>query len=61
VELITSLHAFADYTRAWQEADEAPAGAVAIHRRLHGDVTHARRQLESALDALVEAEGLLAG
>ena len=61
VELITRLNAFAEYTLAWQEADEAPAGAVALHERIHGDVTHARAQLEAALEAMADAEELLAG
>lgn len=61
VELITRLNAFADYTLAWQGADEAPAGAVAVHERIHSDVTHARAQLESALEALADADELLSG
>lgn len=59
VELITRLNAFADYTLAWQGADEAPAGAVAVHERVYSDVTQARAQLESALEALADAEELL--
>ena len=59
VELITRLNAFADYSLAWQVADEAPAGAVALHARVHGDVTQARAQLEYALEALAGAEELL--
>ena len=59
VELITKLNAFADYSLAWQGADEAPAGAAALHERVHGDVTQARAQLEYALEALADAEKLL--
>ena len=59
VELITRLNAFADYSLAWQGADEAPAGAAALHERIYSDVTQARAQLESALEALAAAEELL--
>ena len=61
VELITRLNAFADYSLAWQGADEAPAGAAALHARVHGEVTQARAQLEYALEALADAEELLPG
>ncbi len=61
VELITRLNAFAEYTLAWKDADEAPAGAAALHERIHGDVTHARAQLEAALEALADAQELLVG
>ena len=61
VDLITRLNAFAEYTLAWQEADEAPAGAVALHQRIGNEVTHARAQLEAALEAMAEAEELLEG
>ncbi len=61
VELITRLNAFAEYTLAWKDADEAPVGTTALHERIHGDVTQARAQLEAALEALTDAEELLAG
>ena len=61
VDLITRLNAFADYTLAWRNADEAPAGTAALHERIHGDVTHARANLEAALEALAGADDLLAG
>ena len=59
VELITRLNAFADYSLAWQGADEAPAGTAALHERVHVDVTQGRLQVEHALEALADAEELL--
>ncbi len=61
VDLISRLNAFAEYSLAWQDADEAPAGTAALHERLHGDVTQGRLQLEYALEALAEAEELIPG
>ena len=56
VELITGLNAFADYSF---EVSEQADGA-GLYQRVHTDTTHARAQLELALEALVEADQLLA-
>jgi MerR family transcriptional regulator, light-induced transcriptional regulator len=56
VELISSLNAFAEFSLAC--ADEATDRA--LYERVHTDTTQARAQLELALEALVEAEQLLA-
>lgn len=56
VELISQLNAFAEYTHSC--ADEA--GGSDLYERVHTDSTQARAQLELALEALVEAESLLA-
>jgi MerR family transcriptional regulator, light-induced transcriptional regulator len=56
VELISSLNAFAEYSLAC--ADEA--ADPALYERVHTDTTQARAQLELALEALVDAEQLLA-
>jgi MerR family transcriptional regulator, light-induced transcriptional regulator len=56
VELISGLNAFAEFSLAC--ADEAADGA--LYERVHTDTTQARAQLELALEALVEAEQLLA-
>lgn len=61
VDMITRLNAFAEYTLAWCNADEAPAGTAALHERIHGDVSHARAHLEASLEALASADELLAG
>ncbi len=56
VELISGLNAFAEYSLSC--ADDAPDGA--LYERVHTDTTQARAQLELALEALVDAEQLLA-
>ncbi len=61
VELITRLNALADFSLAWQSADEAPPEAAARHERVYADVTQARAQLELALEILAEGEELLSG
>lgn len=59
VELINRLNAFADYALAWQGRDDASAEARPLYERVQIDATQARAQLEAALEALAEAEGLL--
>jgi len=56
VELISNLNAFAEYSLSCVD-DTADA---ALYERVHTDTTHARAQLELALEALVDAEQLLA-
>lgn len=56
VELISSLNAFAEYSLSC--AEEAPDPG--LYERVHTDTTQARAQLELALEALVDAEQLLA-
>ena len=56
VELISSLNAFADYSLSCAEEDRQQA----LYSRVHTDTTQARAQLELALEALVDAEQLLA-
>jgi DNA-binding transcriptional MerR regulator len=56
VELITELNAFADYSFEVSEQ----AGDAGLYRRVHTDTTHARAQLELALEVIVEADQLLA-
>jgi len=58
VELISSLNAFAEYSANCVESVGADRGG--IYERVHTDTTQARAQLELALEALVEAEHLLA-
>lgn len=65
VELISSLNAFAEYTAQYAtesaaESDGGQARERARYERVHTDTTQARAQLELALEALVEAEQLLA-
>jgi MerR family transcriptional regulator, light-induced transcriptional regulator len=56
VELISNLNAFAEFSLACtlDGADQA------LYERVHTDTTQARAQLELALEALVDAEQLLA-
>lgn len=56
VELISSLNAFAEFSLACAEE----AADAALYERVHTDTTQARAQLELALEALVDAEQLLA-
>ena len=56
VELISSLNAFAEYSLSCAEE----AGDPGLYERVHTDTTQARAQLELALEALVDAEMLLA-
>ena len=56
VQLITSLNAFADYSLAC--AQEGAANSPLLER-VHTDTTHARAQLELALEVVVEADALL--
>lgn len=56
VELISSLNAFADFSLSCAEEDQQQA----LYNRVHTDTTQARAQLELALEALVDAEQLLA-
>lgn len=56
VELISGLNAFAEYSLSC--ADEA--SDPRLYERVHTDTTQARAQLELALEALVDAEQLLA-
>ncbi len=56
VELISSLNAFAEFSLAC--ADEAVEPG--LYQRVHTDTSQARAQLELALEALVDAEQLLA-
>jgi MerR family transcriptional regulator, light-induced transcriptional regulator len=56
VELISSLNAFAEFSLACAEE----AADAALYERVHTDTTQARAQLELALEALVDAEHLLA-
>ena len=56
VEMINNLNAFADYSQSCAEDDSQQA----LYSRVHTDTTHARAQLELALEALVDAEQLLA-
>lgn len=61
VELISSLNAFAEYSLGCAENDDPDtAGNRTVYERVHTDTTQARAQLELALEALVEAEQLLA-
>ncbi len=56
VELISGLNAFAEFSLACaEEADDAE-----LYERVHADTSQARAQLELALEALVDAEQLLA-
>ncbi len=59
VELISQLNAFADYSLSLTDPDDG-GGDEALYERVHTDTTQARAQLELALEALVEAEQLLA-
>jgi DNA-binding transcriptional MerR regulator len=56
VELISNLNAFAEYGLNCVE----DSGDPALYERVHTDTTQARAQLELALEALVDAELLLA-
>jgi hypothetical protein len=56
VELISSLNAFAEFSLCC--ADEAADSG--LYERVHTDTSQARAQLELALEALVDAEQLLA-
>ncbi len=56
VELITELNAFADYS--FECSEQADDGN--LYQRVCTDTTHARAQLELALEVIVEAEQLLA-
>jgi DNA-binding transcriptional MerR regulator len=56
VGLISSLNAFADYSLGCIEDETQQA----LYSRVHTDTTHARAQLELALEVLVDAEQLLA-
>ncbi len=56
VELISGLNAFADYSLGCAEE----SGQDDLYTRVHTDTTHARAQLELALEVLVDAEQLLA-
>jgi DNA-binding transcriptional MerR regulator len=56
VELISGLNAFAEYSLSCVEEADEPA----LYERVHTDTTQARAQLELALEALVDAEQLLA-
>jgi DNA-binding transcriptional MerR regulator len=56
VELISSLNAFAEYSLSCVDEATDPA----LYERVHTDTTQARAQLELALEALVDAEQLLA-
>jgi DNA-binding transcriptional MerR regulator len=56
VELISNLNAFAEYSLNCVE----DSGDPALYERVHTDTTQARAQLELALEALVDAELLLA-
>jgi MerR family transcriptional regulator, light-induced transcriptional regulator len=56
VELISSLNAFAEFSLSYAEE----AADAALYERVHTDTTQARAQLELALEALVDAEQLLA-
>ncbi len=67
VDLISGLNAFAEYSAGCAEtarAEVSPAAATPdqsrLYERVHTDTTQARAQLELALEALVEAEQLLA-
>lgn len=56
VELISSLNAFAEFSLACAGEAADPG----LYERVHTDTTQARAQLELALEALVDAEQLLA-
>ena len=56
VELISGLNAFAEYSLSCTDEATDPE----LYERVHTDTTQARAQLELALEALVEAEQLLA-
>jgi DNA-binding transcriptional MerR regulator len=56
VELISQLNAFADYSLDYAADTEEPQK----YERIHTDTTHARAQLELALEVIVEADQLLA-
>lgn len=56
VELISGLNAFAEYSESCIEDQ----GQQDLYARVHTDTTHARAQLELALEVLVDAEQLLA-
>jgi len=56
VELISNLNAFAEFSLACAQDGADPA----LYERVHTDTTQARAQLELALEALVDAEQLLA-
>lgn len=60
VDFINRLNAFADYALAWQGREDAPAEVRPLYEQVQIDATQARARLESALEALAEAEGLLA-
>ncbi|MFW6093331.1 MAG: MerR family transcriptional regulator [Pseudomonadota bacterium] len=63
VELISSLNAFAEFSLACADetaGEDDDPGRAALYERVHTDATQARAQLELALDAMVEAEELLA-
>lgn len=56
VELISQLNAFADYSLDCASDAEEPRK----YERIHTDTTHARAQLELALEVIVDADQLLA-
>jgi len=56
VELISNLNAFAEFSLSCAEELSDPD----LYQRVHTDTTQARAQLELALEALVDAEQLLA-
>lgn len=58
VELISGLNAFVEFSANCAESVGADRGA--IYERVHIDTSQARAQLELALEALLEAEPLLA-
>ena len=55
VELISQLNAFADYSLDYVDDAAQPQ----LFERIHTDTTHARAQLELALEVLVESDQLL--
>jgi DNA-binding transcriptional MerR regulator len=55
VDLITQLNAFAEFASG---CGDASTGGL-LYERIGSDASHARAQLEVALEALAEAEGLL--
>ena len=64
VELISQLNAFAEYAADYQtqtvSGDPQQCAQTSLYQRIHTDATHARAQLEQALEALAIAEGLIA-
>ena len=56
VELISGLNAFAEFSLACADEADDPR----LYERVHTDTSQARAQLELALEALVDAEQLLA-